>query len=214
MTVKILDIRKRYTAPVFWTKARLGQARAYRRLRPLTDIDAFGLHHLGPHASADPKPGETVEDRAVWRARRQPYHIWVQPDLVVLAWPFECVTWHGNALNHRSIGIVVAGNFPSLEAHRAEQHDAPAPYAAALAAAFEAARLELPQVRLLLTHSQVANKPADPGEAIARIATNAGAAMTPPITCVPGYSAGTGRPWPDEWRKPLFRSLGELEVDL
>lgn len=203
MSVEIVDARIAGSWPRFVTGPKRGQRRAYRTTRPMSAIDSIGLHHLGPGLSAEPEPGQTVVERAVWRAKRQPYPVWVQPGLVVLAWPFSVVTWHGNALNRRSVGLVVAGNFPSLEAKREPHHDDPALYAEALAAALGVIRLELPHVRLLLTHSQAANKPADPGEGVARIATAAGAAMLPPLTPVPGFHVGTGQPWPHPWRLPL-----------
>ena len=199
--VEIHDARVAGTFPVYPPKHRkAGRARAYRQQRTREQLDAYGFHHLGPHLSADPKPGQTVLGRAVWRAKRQPYHVWVQPGLVVLAWPFECITWHGNGLNGRALGIVVAGNFPGLEAYRRPHHDDPADYAEAIAATLQYLRGELPHVRLLLTHSQYANKPADPGEGVAKLITAAGRAMLPPLTPVPSLAVGTGAPWPHEWR--------------
>lgn len=203
MSVEIIDARVAGEAPRYVTGPKRGQLRAYRAPRQLSSIDSIGLHHLGPGLSAEPKPGQTVAERAVWRAKRQPYHVWVQPDLVVLALHFSVVSWHGNALNRRSVGLVVAGNFPSLEAKRELHHDDPRDYAEALAVALGIVRAELPHVRLLLSHSQAANKPADPGELVARIATAAGAAMLPPLTPVPGFHIGTGQGWPHPWRLPL-----------
>ncbi len=122
---------------------------------------------------------------------------------MVLAWDFRVVTWHGNGLNRRSVGVVVAGNFPALELDRAELHDDAEPFGPALAVALGIVRAELLHVRLLLTHSQAARKPADPGEMIARMATAAGQAMHPPLLPVPGFTIGNGRPWPPAWSRPL-----------
>ena len=195
MSVEVIDARVASEAPRYVTGLKRGQRRAYRAPRRLPSIDSIGLHHLGPGLSAEPEPGQTLAERAVWRARRQPYHVWVQPGLVVLAWPFSVVTWHGNALNRRSVGLVVAGNFPSLEAKREPHHDDPRDYAEALAVALGIVRAELLHVRLLLTHSQAANKPADPGELVARIATAAGAAMLPVrlIGRTPEFGSGNPR---------------------
>jgi len=200
--VEIHDARVAGTFPVYPPKHRkAGKRRAWRAARALTRIDAFGIHHLGPTPlTFDPKPGQTVLERAVWRAKRLPYHVWVQPGLVVLAWPFEVNTWHGNTMNGRTVGIVVAGNFPSLESRRRPHHDDPADYAEAITATLQYLRGELPHVRLLLTHSQYANKPADPGEGVAKLITAAGRDMLPPLTPVPGLVVGTGAPWPHEWR--------------
>lgn len=212
MSVEVIDARVAGDAPRYVTGPKRGQRRAYRTPRRLPSIDAIGLHHLGPGLSSEPEPGQTVVARAVWRAKRQPYHVWVQPGLVVLVWPFSVVSWHGNGLNRRSVGIVAAGNFPSLEAKREAHHDDPRDYAEALAVALGIVRAELPHVRLLLTHSQAANKPADPGELVARIATAAGAAMLPPLTPVPGFHVGTGQPWPHPWRLPLDHDHSDLSL--
>ena len=142
MSVEIIDARVAGEAPRYVTGPKRGQLRAYRAPRQLSSIDSIGLHHLGPGLSAEPKPGQTVAERAVWRAKRQPYHVWVQPDLVVLALHFSVVSWHGNALNRRSVGLVVAGNFPSLEAKRELHHDDPRDYAEALAVALGIVRAE------------------------------------------------------------------------
>jgi len=207
VSVEVIDARAAGSAPRYVTGPKRGQLRAYRTPRRLSSIDSIGLHHLGPGLSADPRPGQTMADRAVWRAKRQPYHVWCQPGLVVLAWGFERVTWHGNALNRRSVGLVAAGNFPALEAKREAHHDDPSAYAEALAVALDIVRAELPQLRLLLTHSQAARKPADPGEGIARIATAAGAALLPPLTPAPDFHVGNGSPWPSSWRLPLDHDL-------
>lgn len=213
MSVEIVDARVTGSSPRYVMGPKRGQRRAYRTPRPLSSIDSIGLHHLGPGLSTEPGPGQTVAERAVWRAKRQPYHVWVQPGLVVLVWPFSVITWHGNALNRRSVGLVAAGNFPSLEAKREPHHDDPSDYAEALAAALGVIRLELPHLRLLLTHSQAANKPADPGESIARIATAAGAAMLPALSPAPGFSIGNGKPWPHEWRRPLGSPEAREDVE-
>lgn len=201
--VKIIDARVAGAAPRYVTGPKKGKRRAYQALRELDDIDAVGLHHLGPHIGLTPKPGQTVEERAVWRALRQPYAVWCQPGLVVLAWDFRVVTWHGHGLNKRSVGLVVAGNFPALEAQRGDTHDDPAPYGPALAEGLALIRRELPRVRLLFTHSQAARKPHDPGEMIARMALAAGQAMNPPLLPVPGFTMGNGRAWAPEWSRPL-----------
>lgn len=203
MAVQIIDARVAGAAPYYVTGPKKGERRAYRTPRPLDDIDAVGLHHLGPHIGLTPKPGQTAEERAVWRALRQPYAVWCQPGLVVLAWDFRVVTWHGHGMNRRSVGLVAAGNFPALEADRLPKHDDPAPYREALAVALDYIRREVPRARLLLTHSQSARKPADPGEMIARMATAAGQAMQPPLLPVPAFTIGNGRPWAPEWSRPL-----------
>ena len=201
--VRVIDARVAGAAPRFVTGVKKGNRRAYLSPRPLAAIDAVGLHHLGPNIGATPKPGQTVEERAVWRALRQAYHVWAQPGLVVLVWPLEVVTWHGHGLNRRSAGLVAAGNFPALEADRQPEHDDARGYHEAVAEGLAFIRRELPQVRLLLTHSQSAAKPADPGEMIARMATAAGQAMTPPLLPVPGFVIGNGRPWAPEWSRPF-----------
>lgn len=201
--VQIIDARVAGAAPRFVTGPKKGKRRAYLAPRPLAEVDAVGLHHLGPNIGLTPKAGQTAEERAVWRALRQPYHVWAEPGRVVLAWPFEVVTWHGNGLNHRSVGLVAAGNFPVLEADRLPTHDDARAYREAIAKALAFIHHELPQVRLLLTHSQAARKPADPGEMIARMALAAGQTMLPPMIPVPGFTIGKGRPWPPEWSRPL-----------
>ena len=86
----------------------------------------------------------------------------------------------------------------------------PRDHAEAIAAALGIVRAELPHVRLAFTHSQAANKPADPGELVARIVTAAGAAMLPPLTPIPGYHVGAGQPWPHPWRLPLDHDQSDL----
>jgi hypothetical protein len=200
--VTVIDLRKRGTYPRYETGAKKGKRRAYRTLRSPDTIDAVCVHHLGPHAGAAPRKGqgETILDRAVWRALRQPYTVWCQPGIVVLVWPFERVTWHGNGFNRRSLGLVVAGNFPALEADREDRHDDPQPCASSVRVALGILHAEVPSVRLLLTHSQAARKPADPGEAVAKIITAAGAALVPPLLPAPELVIGNGRPWAAEWR--------------
>lgn len=201
--VEVIDAREAGSAPRYVTGSKRGKLRAYLSLRTASQIDAVALHHLGPHLSSEPKPGQTMAERAVWRAKRQPYSIWCQPGLVVLVWPFERVTWHGGLFNRRSVGLVVAGNFPALEAKRQPHHDDPRDYAEALAVALGIVRAELPHARLLLTHSQATRKPACPGELVARLATTAGAVLLPPLTPAPDFHVGTGQPWPSPWRLPL-----------
>lgn len=203
LVVRVIDARAAGAAPSFVTGPKKGKPRAYRTPRALDDIDSVGLHHLGPNIGTTPKPGQTVDERAVWRALRQPYHIFCQPGLVVLAWHPEVVTWHGHGLNRRSVGLVAAGNFPATEAERQTKHDSTLGFLEALATALDFVRSELPHVRLLLTHSQSACKPADPGEMIVRMATAAGLAMNPPLVPVPGFKTGAGSPWVPAWSLPL-----------
>lgn len=201
--VQVIDARIPGALPRYVTGPKQGRLRAYETPRDLDHIDAIGLHHLGPNIGLRPKPGQSVPERAVWRALRQPYHVWAQPGLVVLAWPFEAVTWHGGGLNRRSVGVVCAGCFPSTEAKRTPEHDRAEDYAEALAVALGIIRREVPSIDRILTHSQTSAKPADPGEMIARIAVRAGAAMSPPLLPRPDFAVDSGRPWVAQWRAPL-----------
>lgn len=205
MAVQVLDLRTPGALPRYVTGSKKGQLRAYETPRDLAYIDAVGVHHLGPNIGLTCKPGQSVAERAAWRALRQPYHVWAQPGLVVLAWPFEAVTWHGGGLNRRSVGLVAAGCFPSTEAKRLPHHDRAEDYAEALAVALEIIVREVPIVDRILTHSQTSAKPADPGEMVARIVTRAGRSMSPPLHPRPDFAVGTGRPWPPSWRVPLTK---------
>lgn len=203
--VTVIDLRKPGAYPRYMSGPKVGERRAYRTLRSRGSIYAACWHHLGPHASAEPRKGqgETALDRAVWRALRQPYHVWCQPGIMVLVWPFERVTWHGNGFNRRSIGCVAAGHFPALEEKRGPKHDNAQPYESAIRVALGLLREEVPSMRLLLTHSQSAAKPADPGEAVAHLITAAGRALMPPMIPAPRLAIGNGRVWVDEWSLPL-----------
>ena len=191
-----------------------GARYAYPEPRDLDSVDAVGAHHWGPPApSLVPRGTETMVDAAVRRSRSVAYHVslWAPeglPSIVVLAWPLTMVTWHGNGLNRRSVGLAFAGNFPALEAERAPGHSDPLDFAAALRVALEALLPELPMLRFLLTHSQAANKPADPGELAARLLAAEGGRLG--LSPLPDWTAPRptkksprGAPWPAEWRRPL-----------
>lgn len=182
-----------------------------------SEVDTIVLHQWGAAAELSLQArgrihrGESNE-AAEWakRCERVPYHFsaTVLSDgtpLVVRAWPGEAYTNHAGAMNARSIGVGVVGLFPRFsddfdnalteavqEAVRAAaeevRHLAPASYSAR--------QCDAP-VRLL-THSQTAAKPADPGEQI----ISALAPLSPHAIAVePGHSAGDGSPWPDRWAR-------------
>lgn len=201
-----------------------GKPRAYRARRPLARVTAIGAHHWGP-----PSPslvllqGESVVDAAVRRSRSTVYHVdvWASrglPNIVVFAWPFDLVTWHGNALNRFSVGLALAGHFPALESKRLAAHDDPLDFMPGARVALELIKREVPGVRLLLTHSQAAAKPADPGELAVRLLATEGARVG--IATDPDWTAPLskptspkGQPWPAEWRVPLRADEPGPEVE-
>lgn len=197
-TPLILDARGRKPFPVYLRDIpskgiKKGARRAYRTRRAIDSIDALGFHHWGARVSTKPLKGETVADALIRRALQVPYHVSIFREGFVVAWPFDLVTWHGGALNRRSIGVGVAGLF-SL-AGRDEGTDDPAEFYPALDAFLAWAAEHVPKARLLLTHSQVESKPSDPGEGIARRLHTAPEHMT-----MPGYFLKPGAPWPPSWR--------------
>lgn len=198
MMIPIVDARSLGGFP---TKKKDGKVvrYAYRDRRSIHGIDSIGWHHWGAHVDIRPRSGETYEDAATRRARRTTYHITIFSDLVVLAWPFDLVTWHGGALNKRSIGVAIAGRFSALERDRSEIHDDPLDFCAAIEATMRLLRSEVPSLRYNLTHSQVSAKPADPGELTARIVTHVGKLLKPSIVSLPSYCAGSGSAWAPEW---------------
>lgn len=199
--VQIIDVRVPGRLPTYTTGSKKGKVRAYRGRRDPGDIDRLCVHHLGPHLSAEPRARQTYEERAVQRARAQPYHVWVQPGIIVLMWDFLVATWHGNGTNRRSVGLVVAGRFPALaDCYDPKVHDRAEDYIESLDAAMARVAAELPGIRLVVTHSQYSAKPADPGESIARAAARIGGALG--LNTAPDLSAGTGSPWPAQWRRP------------
>lgn len=206
--VQLIDVRSRGGYPV-----KHGERYAYRALRKLERIDAIGMHHWGPPSpSLVPLAGETVAEAAIRRARSVAYHVTCWREFVIVAWDFRLVTWHGNGLNRRSIGLSLAGNFPALEAERLPHHDDPLDFAESLTVALDFIAAEQPSVKYLLTHSQAANKPADPGELAARLATTICSGLPQPIVPLPDWIAPRpkptsprGAPWPAEWRAPLGR---------
>lgn len=193
---KLIDVRSRGGYPI-----KHGERYAYKPLRKLTRPDAIGLHHWGPPSpSLVPYSGETIEQAAIRRSRSVAYHITCWRDFCVVAWDFRLVTWHGNGLNYRSIGVALAGNFPAFEAAREPHHDDPRDFLESLTLAIEFVASNAPSVEYLLTHSQTAIKPADPGELAARLATHVCAAQPRPIVPLPDWTAGKGSPWPEAWR--------------
>lgn len=199
--IEFVDVRVPGRLPTFKTGKKKGKVRAYRGRRDPHEIDRVCVHHLGPHLSAEPKRGQTRIERAVQRARAQPYQVWAQPDIVVMAWDLLVATWHGNGANRTSVGLVVAGRFSALaEDFDPKIHDVAEEYAEALDAALARLVAELPSLRYVVTHSQYARKPADPGELIARAAARSGEALG--LRTLPDLSVGTGKPWPPEWRRP------------
>ena len=191
-----------------------GKARAYQRRRKMSRIVGVGGHHWGPPSpSLVPRSGESMVDAAVRRSLSTVYHVsvWAPhglPCVVVLAWPFDLVTWHGNGLNYPTIGLALAGNFPALEAERHPAQDDPLDFMPGIRVALELIKREVPNAARLYTHSQAAPKPADPGELAARLLAAEGArvgiAADPDWTAPrPKPTSPKGQPWPAEWRVPF-----------
>lgn len=182
-----------------------------------SEVDTIVLHQWGAAAELSLQArgrihrGESNE-AAEWakRCERVPYHFsaTVLSDgtpLVVRAWPGEAYTNHAGSMNSRSIGVGIVGLLPrfsddfdtALNEAVQEAVRAAAEEVRRLAPASYSARQCDAPVRLL-THSQTAAKPADPGEQIIR----ALAPLSPHVTETrPGYWAGDGSPWPDRWAR-------------
>lgn len=203
MSVKLLDARELGGAPMRDD----GRRRCYRRRRPLDAITQVCVHHWGVRVGLGRRRGETREAAAIRRARSTVYHVDVFRDMVVVAWPFDLVTWHGNGFNATSVGLAIAGRFPSFEAVRGPEHDDPLDFLDAIEVALNFLDSELPGLRHVVTHSQAAPKPSDPGELAARLAVQIGRTLPRPLTPRPdlvlGDGARRGAAWPECWRQPV-----------
>lgn len=200
MSVQLLDTRASDGLPQHSD----GSLRCYSRRRNVEDVTQVCLHHWGTSVSVTPRAGETREDAAIRRARSTVYHVSVFRDLVVAAWPLDLVTWHSNAFNRTSAGLALCGRFPAYETHRGPEHDDPLDFLDALEVALNFLDTHLPNLRDIVTHSQSAAKPSDPGELTARLAVQIGETLPRPLRPRPDLKFGKGSPWPQRWRRPVL----------
>lgn len=186
----IIDIRSRGLVPHYprWHK-KAGELRASRARRPVDKIRAQAWHHTGTSVR-----GRDSDQEAIKRALTLPYHVVVFRRCVVAAYDFSIRTYHGGKHLNHAIGVAVAGRF-NVDASK--DTDRIADFEESIATALDWLAAEVPGASLLLTHSQTARKPHDPGESIARILAGRCDYSTDP-----DYTAGSGRPWPAAWRVP------------